>query len=104
MGKYNVVVASRVKGQLLQCAEFLSRVSVSAALRFRDEFENALVSLEENPYQFPYDTDLNLPDRKYRKAIFAKRYKILFSIYNTTVRVSAVVDCRQMLTRGKIEN
>ena len=53
--------------------------------------------LEENPRQFPSDTDPNLPEDLYHKAIFARWYKALFMIdtNNRIVYLDAVVDCRQ---------
>lgn len=100
MAGYRVLVASRVKGQLLRHTEFLARVSVPAARRFRDEYAGVLRQLEENPYQFPVDTDLNLPEGLYRKALFAKRYKALFLIEGNTVWLDAVADCREAASRS----
>ena len=95
MAKYQVITASRVDRQLLQHVEFLSRVSISAAKRFRQEYAGILDELEENPFRFPLDTDYNLPDGVYHKALFAKWYKALFIIQDHTVYLDAVVDCRQ---------
>ncbi len=95
MAKYQIITASRVERQLLQHVEFLSRVSIPAAKRFRTEFSGILDELEENPYQFPLDTDYNLPDDVYHRALFAKWYKALFIIQDHTVYLDAVVDCRQ---------
>ena len=95
MGRYQVITSGRVESQLLQHVEFLARVSIPAAKRFRNEFSSVLDDLEENPYQFPLDTDSNLPDGVYHKALFAKWYKALFMIQDHTVYLDAVVDCRQ---------
>lgn len=94
MGKYRIRTASRIDGQLLQHTQFLSNVSIKAAKRFRDEYAETLRSIRDNPYQFPYDTDRNLPEGLYRKAIFARRYKALFYVNDDTVYLDAVVDCR----------
>ena len=48
-----------------------------------------------NPYQFPIDIDLNPENTPYRKAIFGKRYKLLFIIDGESVFVDSVADCRQ---------
>lgn len=80
---------------LIQHARFLAKVSVPAAKRMVSEFELVLDSLEENPYQYPIDDDCNLPRDMYRKALFCKRYKALFSVSDTKVFLDAVVDCRQ---------
>lgn len=95
--KYTVIPSSRVDSQLLRHVEFISRVSISAAKRFRGEFAEVLDGLELNPLQFPPETDPNLPEGMYHKAFFAKWYKALFIIdsQNFIVYLDAVVDCRQ---------
>lgn len=95
MTKYAVVIADKVDRQLLRHVEFLSRVSVPAARRFRNDFGVILNRLEENPLQFPQDTDPNLPSELYRKALFSKWYKALFMIEGQTVYLDAIIDCRQ---------
>ena len=77
--------------------EFITRVSIPAARRFRNEYARILDELEENPLQFPLDTDPNLPENIYHKAVFAKWYKALFMIdaNNQIVYLDAIVDCRQ---------
>lgn len=79
---------------LLRHTEFLSRVSVPATKMFYKELERTLRRIEDNPYQFPQEEDLNLPPEKYRKAIFATWYKALFTIEEQAVYLDAVVDCR----------
>ncbi len=100
MPKYTVITASRVDGQLVRHTGFLARVSVPAARRFRDEYAGILDRLEENPLQFPYETDPNLPDGLYRKAVFAKWYKALFIVEENCVFLDAVVDCRQSIGKS----
>ena len=95
MARYTVIVASRVDGQLLRHVSFLARVSIPAARRFRKEYAEILDRLEENPLQFPLETDPNLPENTYRKALFARWYKLLFIVENDTVYLDAAVDCRQ---------
>ena len=73
----------------------MSRVSIPAAKRFRREYAAILDALEQTPLQFPLDTDPNLPDGMYHKALFAKWYKALFTVEGTTVYLDAVVDCRR---------
>ena len=97
MSKYKVILGSRVDNMLLQHVEFLARVSVPAAGKFRDDFKKIIRDMEENPYQFPYEVDMDLPADTYRKALFARRYKALFLIEDKTVYLDAVVDCRQDL-------
>ena len=59
------------------------------------EFEKVLDTLEQNPFQFPPETDYDLPDGAYRKALFSKWYKAIFSVAEDTVYLDAVLDCRQ---------
>ena len=94
-GKYTVILASRVDRQLLVHVESIARVSPPAARRFRDEFSRVLRELTQNPVQFPPETDPNLPENLYRKALFARWYKALFMTDGSTVYLDAVVDCRQ---------
>ena len=95
MSKNKVILGSRVDAMLLRHVEFLARVSIPAAKRFREEFKKVVRDMADNPYQFPYEADMNLPADTYRKALFAKRYKALFLLEGETVYLDAVVDCRQ---------
>lgn len=94
MGKFIVIFDPALDRMLLQHTEFISRVSVPAAERFLDEFEAVIQRLSENPYQFPNCDDPNLANT-YRKAVFAKWYKMIFSVEGNTVYIDAVVDGRQ---------
>ena len=94
MAKFKVIFDPALDRMLLQHTEFISRVSVPAAERFLDEFEAVIQRLSENPYQFPSCDDPNLAVT-YRKAVFAKWYKMIFSVEDDTVYVDAVVDGRQ---------
>lgn len=95
MEQYHVIIASRARMQLLRHIEFLARVSIAAARRLRDDFASVLEELEKNPYAFAKETDMNLPEGLYRRAIFGVRYKVLFIIEEKTVYLDAVLDCRQ---------
>ena len=97
MAKFKVIFDPALDRMLLQHTEFISRVSVPAAERFLDEFEAVIQRLSENPYQFPSCDDPNLADT-YRKAVFAKWYKMIFPVEDNAVYVDAVVDGRQSLT------
>lgn len=102
MQSYTVILSGNVDRQLLRHAEFLSRVSIPAARRFRNDFETVLERLEQNPHQFPFDTDSNLPSGIYHKALFSKWYKALFMIEGAAVYLDAVVDCRQEIRRTEL--
>lgn len=95
MGKYTVIISRRADAMLVSHARFLANVSVPAAKTLVQEFEKTLDALEENPFQFPPETDYDLPPEQYRKALFYKRYKALFTVDEETVYLDAVLDCRQ---------
>jgi hypothetical protein len=42
----------------------------------RNEVACVLKSLEDNPYLHQLEVDVNLPAGKYRRVVFAKRYKV----------------------------
>lgn len=75
---------------------FLARVRVSAAERMVDEFEKILDVLVKTPYQFPVEDAYGLPPT-FRKALFCKWYKAIFSVdeEKREVYLDAVLDCRQ---------
>ena len=97
--RYKVILGSRVDAMLRRHVLFISNVSISRAERFVDEFAEAVEQLRENPFLYPLDTDENLPQGKYRKAIFAKWYKALYWISDETVYLDAVCDCREDLSQ-----
>ena len=88
-------VASRIDEMLLRHMEFLARASSPAAKQFRKEFASRLEEGKQNPCQFPWETDLNLPEHTYRKALFFRRYKALFIVEKSNVYLDAAMDCRQ---------
>ena len=95
MSKYNVIIAKRADKMLLLHAEFLSKVSLPAARKLLKEFKEVIVNMEENPFFYQIDDDLNLPSGKYRRALFLQRYRVLCCIIENTVYVDAIIDCRQ---------
>lgn len=93
--KYDVFVSKKAKEMLLLHVRFLSQVSVSAAKILRKEFSEIVDKLEANPFQFQEEVDLNLPRGKYRRAVFLRRYKVVFFVCGHEVYVDAIIDCRQ---------
>ena len=94
MTKYKVIISKHVAEHLLEHVRFISNVSLIAARSFISEYEDILIRLENNPYEFQVDTSFDNAD-EYRRAVFAKWYKCLFIIEGSTVYVDSVVDCRQ---------
>lgn len=95
MGKYTVIVSRRADAMLVRHAQFLANVSVPAAKGLAVDFGKILDALEENPFQFPVETEYELPPGQFRKALFCKRYKALFCVEGENVYLDAVLDCRQ---------
>ena len=95
---YNVVVARRADNMILSHTKFLAQVSPSSARRLLTGFKKMIGSLSNNPLQFPFADELDVPGiitYRYRKCLFEKRYKILFLIEDNNVYVDAIIDCRQ---------
>ncbi|MPN51684.1 hypothetical protein SDC9_199333 [bioreactor metagenome] len=95
MSNYRVVVSRRADTMLVQHVKFLANVSVKAAKRLVTEYGALLDTLEHSPFQFPVEEDYNLPQGAYRKALFCKWYKALFSVGGDRVYLDAILDCRQ---------
>lgn len=98
MNNYKIIFAKRVEQMLLRHVEFLTRVSIPPAKQFYTEFEDVICRMKDNPFQFPTESDQNLPVG-YRKAIFAKWYKAIFSVDEKIVYLDAVVDCRMDISK-----
>lgn len=94
MTKYKVIVSKHIAENMLEHTSFIANVSVDAAKRFVSEFEKVVTLLEDNPLQFQVDTSFANPDG-YRRVIFAKWYKCLFLVKDSTVFVDSIVDCRK---------
>lgn len=80
---------------LIAHARFLAQVSETAALRLVSEFKINAQSLESMPERCAWLSDPMLPEHKYKKLLFEKRYLIVFQIKEHIVYIDAVVDCRQ---------
>lgn len=95
MVKYKVILSTRARAQLLDHISFLTRVSLSAARKIRNSFDNIRRRLSDNPFQFPQDPLFSKLDLRYRGAFFEGRYKVIFIVEGNVVFVDSVVDCRQ---------
>ena len=96
--KYSVIVARRADIMLLSHTGFLAQVSPTAARRLLAEFRKAIGLIGDNPFQFPYADELDVPEiplGKYRKCIFDKRYKALFTVEDNYAHIDLIIDCRQ---------
>jgi plasmid stabilization system protein ParE len=93
--KYRVEISIPTTEMLLSHAHFLAKVSEKAAARLVDSFYEKAKSLEHMPERCPYLVNPVVPDSKYRKLLFEKRYLLVFLIEGDSVYVDAVVDGRQ---------
>jgi len=96
--KYDVVVSKRATQMLVSHVAFLARVSAEAANRLVASFEETANSLASIPQRCSWLIADYIPQNKYRKILFEKRYLLLFQIRDNTVYVDYVVDCRQDYT------
>jgi len=93
--KYRVVIQAPAVEMLLHHTRFLAKVSEAAAKKLADEFTKQAKTLETMPERCPWLIDQLIPEHKYRKLIFAKRYMLIFQVIGNDVYVDAMVDCRQ---------
>ena len=94
MTKYKVIIARHVAEQVMKHVEFISNVSPEFAGEFVTGLDEVVARIGDNPFQFQVDTAFDNPE-KYRRAIFAKWYKCIFIVEETTVFIDSIVDCRQ---------
>jgi hypothetical protein len=92
---YTVAISERASEMLVYHARFLANVSKTAAQRLISQFELMSKSLRKQPERFPWLSDPMLPEHKYRKLLFEKRYLLIYQIKEDTVYIDAMVDCRQ---------
>lgn len=93
--KYTVIIQDPATEMLMEHARFLSQVNEAAANRLVEEFISKAKTLEYMPERCPWLTDDLIPQHKYHKLVFAKRYMLVFLIVGDTVYVDAMLDCRQ---------
>ena len=92
---YSVVISDRAVDMLSSHIRFLAQVSVKAANDLRKEIISVANSLMKMPERFGYVDDSGLTQNKYRKAIVARRYLLLYQIKDDSVFIDYIVDCRQ---------
>ncbi len=95
--KYDSIVSKKADEMLVSHVRFLAHVSIPAAKVLRDEFSSVLGTLKDNPFQFQLEEDLGLPSGKYRRVVFATRYKAIFSVFEHTVFIDAIMYCRRSM-------
>ncbi|GHV31455.1 plasmid stabilization protein [Spirochaetia bacterium] len=92
---YTVEISERASEMLIYHARFLANSSETAAKRLISQFESQANSLRNQPERFPWLSQPMLPEYKYRKLLFEKRYLLIYQLKGDTVYIDAMVDCRQ---------
>ncbi|HAS91049.1 MAG TPA: plasmid stabilization protein [Clostridiales bacterium] len=92
---YKVIITSRASDMLVSHSRFISNVSEKAAMQFVEEFNYKVSTLEKSPERYPFIIDPLIPEGKYRKLEFLKRYLLIYQIKGESVYVDAILDCRQ---------
>ena len=98
MADYQVILSRRADNMLITHAEFLARVSPSAARRLLTDFRRVKRILEITPLQYPFADELDaqgVPPEIYRKCLFYDRYKALYLVDGNMVYIDAIIDCRR---------
>ena len=94
IAKYHVLVSGKARDMLFEHARFLAQVSVQAAEKLFDQFEDRVSSLEEMPERCAYYDNPFVQPRKYRKLFLGSNLLILFQIIDNTVYIELIIDGR----------
>ena len=92
--KYRVLVSGKARDMLFEHARFLSQVSVQAAEKLFDQFEDRVSSLETMPERCAYYDNPFVQPRKYRKLSLGNYLLILFQVADNTVYIELIIDGR----------
>jgi plasmid stabilization system protein ParE len=92
---YKVIITPKAADMLIFHSRFIANVSEKAAMKFINDFNEKVKSLERFPERNPYVIDPMIQERKYRKLIILKRYILIYQIKDEDVFVDALLDCRQ---------
>ena len=91
---YQVFVSGRARSVLFEHAMFLAQVSISAAERLFDQFEEKVVLLEEMPERCAFYENPYIRFGKYRKLALGNYLLILFQIQGKKVYIELIIDAR----------
>ena len=94
MRKYRMVMSPLAWNALKRYQWSLEQFDRNFARRMRQEFSDTLREIQENPFLFSSDESIGMADKQYRRALFAKWYKIVYQVKDNTIYVNLVVDCR----------
>ncbi|MDR2600356.1 MAG: type II toxin-antitoxin system RelE/ParE family toxin [Oscillospiraceae bacterium] len=93
--EYQVLIDPATNDRMYEHFEFLARVSETAANNLLDVLLSDINSLNTLPYRNPIYNRPYLPPGKYRYLMSGNRYRIVYQIYDNTVFVDDIQDCRQ---------
>ena len=94
MPKYHVLVTGRARDMLFEHARFLAQVSIQAAEKLFDQFEDRVSSLEEMPERCAFYDNPFVQPHKYRKLFLGNNLLVLFQIIDSTVFIELIIDGR----------
>ena len=92
--EYHVLVSGKARDMLFEHARFLAQVSVQAAEKLFDQFEDGVLSQEKMPECCTYYDNPFMLLRKHRKLSLGKCLLILFQMTDNTVYIDLVIDER----------
>lgn len=92
---YKVIISSMTAEMLISHSRFIANVSEKAANQFVEEFNEKAKSLERFPERNPYIMDPMIPEGKYCKLVFLKRYLLIYQKKDEFVYIDALLDYRQ---------
>jgi hypothetical protein len=95
MKTYEVIVHPKANDRMVDHFRFLAQVSVSGAEHLLDELIKDIQSLEFMPERYPWFERNYLQEKKYRYMLSAKRYRIVYQVFENIVFVDDIQDCRQ---------
>ena len=91
---YHVLVSAKARDMLFEHARFLAQVSVQAAEKLFDQFEDRVSSLETMPERCAYYDNPFVQPRKYRKLFLGDYLLILFQVTDNAVYIELIIDGR----------
>ena len=93
--RYKVIISDRAKRMLGTHIRFMAQVNKKAAAAKKEELMEAMRSLSQMPYRFPFFEEAYIPPNKYHKMFVEKWYLVLYQIQDDTVYVEYILDCRK---------
>ncbi len=87
----NIFISDKAKLELYSHSFYKRKYSKSAYKKFLEDFDSSIQSLLIFPYMYPKVSK----NSSYRKILFNKKYKILYSIKNDCIYIDSIINCKQ---------